>query len=161
MRARFPSRIEDSVTRAVLNTVWFQLSQRDFFPPCLQASVKFTRLTVESIHSLGIYTHRLQDASSCPRFSLLPSCRNVGAPGLPERSAGLTANTAQCHGVHWLSYLPIYHSWIGTSLAWNLLSDFVRVTWDAWCCNCSAFGNGGSIANVFRVILTYLVCFIL
>lgn len=76
-------------------------------------------------------------------------------------SSSLTANAALCHGVHWLSYLPIYHSWIGTSLAWNLLSDFVRVTWDAWCCNCSAFGNGGSVANVLRVILTYLLRLVL
>lgn len=65
------------------------------------------------------------------------------------------SDAALCHSAHWLSYLPIYHSWIGTSLAWNLLSDFARVTWDAWCCNCWAFRNGRSIANEFRVILTY------
>lgn len=100
----------------------------------------------------GLYTHRLL---------LVPLLSPPSGSRVHPDSSSLTANAALCHSVHWLSYLPICHSWIGTSLAWNLLSDFVRVTWDAWCCNCSAFGNGGSVANVFRVILTYLLRLVL
>lgn len=148
----------------VLNTVWSQLSIKIYHNNIVKRRIdaKNWAQTDSRLKYCSIYTLRMQNASLCPWFSLLPCYRNMGAPGLlQQQSAGLTANTALCRSVHWLSYLPIYHSWIGTSLAWNLLSDLVRVTWDAWCCNCSALGNGGSIANVFRVILTYLVCFIL
>ncbi len=101
-----------------------------------------------------LYTQAVYKRSLfAPHF---PPCLAVGTwAHLDSPSRVLVWQRTRCHGVHWLSYLPIYHSWIGTSLAWNLLSDFVRVTWDAWCCNCWAFRNGGSIANVFRVILTY------
>lgn len=106
--------------------------------------------------AVGIFIQTAYKTPHCAfAFPFPPWLQDCGYTWTPQQSAGLTANSALCHGVHWLSYLPIYYSWIATSLAWNLLSDFVRVTWDAWCCNCWAFTNGGSIANVFMVILTY------
>lgn len=131
----------------VLSKYWFQFSKR---------ISRYDYRARYCTHGNGVDAKKRAQTPDCAlTYLLFLGCRTVGTPGLPSRVAGLTANSALCHSVHWLSYLSIYYSWIATSLAWNLLSDFVRVTWDAWCCNCRAFTNVGSIANVFRVILTY------
>lgn len=48
-----------------------------------------------------VFIHRGCKTPPCAlAFPSFLGCKNVGAPGLLQQSAGLTANTALCHGVH-------------------------------------------------------------